>query len=130
MYQTLTGFLGHLKSPLSFNPDTNILPRSVFGGHVSAALGEDLLFDEYGNILNPNFMDYKVVGILDFPDPKIDFVELYEPGGVFGIKGIGEGSTCVAASAIVSAVYNAIGLHVDPPLTPDRVLDALKTKEE
>lgn len=93
-----------------------------------AALGEDLIFDEDGKILNPNFMDYKVVGILDFPDPKIDFVVLYEPSGVFGIKGIGEGSTCVAAIALAMAVYNAIGVRVDPPLTPERILNALKEK--
>jgi CO/xanthine dehydrogenase Mo-binding subunit len=94
----------------------------------SFALGETLIYDEDGKVLNPNFLDYKIFGLLDLPFPKVDFVELYEPNGVFGIKGLGEGTTCVAASSIASAVYNAIGVHVDPPLTPDRVLEALKEK--
>lgn len=94
----------------------------------SFALGETLIYDEDGKVLNPNFLDYKIFGVLDLPFPKIDFVELYEPNGVFGIKGLGEGATCVAASSIASAVYNAIGVHVDPPLTPDRVLEVLKEK--
>ncbi|MCL4370126.1 MAG: molybdopterin-dependent oxidoreductase, partial [Chloroflexi bacterium] len=91
-----------------------------------AAMGEDLIFDEEGNILNQNFMDYKVVGILDLPDPKIDFVEIFEPRNPFGMKGIGEGSVCCVASAIAMAVYNAIGVRIDPPFTAGRILEALK----
>ncbi len=92
------------------------------------ALGERLIFDEDGKLLNANFMDYKVFGISDMPMPKIAFVEKDEPGGVFGVKGIGEGASCVATPAIASAVYNALGVQIDPPITPDKVLSALGEK--
>jgi xanthine dehydrogenase molybdenum-binding subunit len=108
-----------------------VMDNQASGGAYMAAsfaLGETLIYDEDGKVLTPNFLDYKIFGLLDLPFPKIDFVELYEPNGVFGIKGIGEGATCVAASAIASAVYNAIGVRVDPPLRPDRILEALKEK--
>lgn len=96
----------------------------------SFALVEGLIFDEDGKLLNPNFMDYKVFGMGDMCLPKIDFVEVEEPYGVFGVKGIGEGSTCVVTSAIASAVYNAVGVQIDPPITPEKVLKALKVLKD
>ena len=91
-----------------------------------AALSEDMIYDEDGKLLNPNFMDHKLFGMRDRSLPKIDFVETEEPGGVFRVKGIGEGTAYVAPAAISGAIYNAAGVHVDPPITPEKVLRALK----
>ena len=127
-----TGILRVLDYAQVHDSGTIMNPKVIYnqasgGVYIGAGtvLGEDLIFDEDGHILNQNFMDYKVVGMLDFPDPKIDFVELYEPRNPFGIKGIGEGSLCVVPSAIAMAVYNALGVRVDPPFTPGRILAAL-----
>lgn len=129
---TETGILKVLDYAQVHDSGTIMNPKVIYnqasGGvyiGAGAVLGEDLIFDEDGSILNQNFTDYKVVGMLDFPDPKLDFVELYEPRNPFGIKGIGEGSLCVVPSAIAMAVYNALGVRVDPPYTPGRILDAL-----
>jgi len=79
---------------------------------------EHLVFDEEsGAILNPNFMDYKIAGPLDMPDPIIHFVDVYDEDGPFGAKGIGEGVTCAVPAAMSAAVRNAIGVWINPPIT-------------
>ncbi|MDA0261923.1 MAG: hypothetical protein O3A21_07000, partial [Proteobacteria bacterium] len=50
-----------------------------------------------------------------------------------GAKGAGESGTLGAPPAIVNAVVDALapfGIdHIDMPLTPDRVWDALRTRK-
>ncbi len=109
------------------NPE--ICENQVSGGVLQGcgfALVENLVFDENtGQILNPNFSDYKIPRILDIPDPKIIFVEVIDPVGTFGAKGIGEGSNCATPAAVAQAVYNAVGVRVDPPINPEKLLRAL-----
>ena len=54
-------------------------------------------------------------------------VETDDKDGPFGAKGIGEGVTCAVPAAVANAVYNAIGVRVNPPITPDRIMQALKS---
>ena len=109
-----------------------VCENQVAGGYYQSmgfSTTEHLVFDdETGAILNPNFMDYKLMGPLDMPDPEILFEEVYDEDGPFGAKGIGEGVTCAVPIAISNAVYNAIGVRLDPPITPDKILQALKSK--
>ena len=56
-------------------------------------------------------------------------VELYEPEDQYnrGVIGLGEPPVIAPGAAISNAVANAIGVRVPVlPLTPKRVLDALK----
>ena len=49
---------------------------------------------------------------------------------IMGAKGLGEPPRIPSSAAIANAVYNAIGVHVaEIPMTPKRVLEALKRKE-
>ena len=109
-----------------------VCENQVAGGYYQSmgfSTTEHLVFDdETGAILNPNFMDYKLMGPLDMPDPEIMFEEVYDEDGPYGAKGIGEGVTCAVPIAISNAVYNAIGARLDPPITPDKILQALKSK--
>lgn len=109
-----------------------VCENQVCGGYVMGAgytLSENLVFDdETGMILNPNFIDYKLLSALDLPDPEIIFVEAEDPYGAYGIKGIGEGAPCPVPAAISSAVHNAIGARIEPPITPDKILQALKER--
>ena len=133
---TETGQLRVLKYVAAHDSGTIINPalveNQVHGGlfiGAGYALSENLMFDkETGAILNPNFLDYKILGALDMPDPEAIFVEPEEPYGVYGIKGIGEGVTCPVPAVISSAVYNAIGVRIEAPITPDKILKALKEK--
>lgn len=94
-------------------------------------LVEDLIFDDRtGRILNPNYMDYKILTALDIPDPEISYVEVIDPVGAFGIKGIGEGPPIPPPAAIAQAIHNAIGIRLDAPITPEKILRALKSSVE
>jgi CO/xanthine dehydrogenase Mo-binding subunit len=49
---------------------------------------------------------------------------------ILGTKGLGEPPRVPISAAIANAVYNAIGVHIrEIPMTPDKVLRALKEKE-
>ncbi len=107
-----------------------VCENQVCGGiHIGAGytLSENLIYNgENGMVLNPDFRDYKILSALDLPDPEIIFVETEDPYGAYGIKGIGEGAPCPVPAALSSAVYNAIGVRVAPPIIPEKILKALK----
>jgi xanthine dehydrogenase molybdenum-binding subunit len=125
---TLLRYLAAQDSGTVLNP--KVLENQIIGGAVAGsgfALAESLVFDkDTGKILNPNFLDYKVFRSLDFPiQPKVMFGEVYDPSGPYGAKGGGETPICAPLPAIAQAVYNAIGVWLDIPMTPERVLRAI-----
>ncbi len=99
---------------------------------VSTALFEERVMDDAtGNMVNPNLRDYKLATSLDIPEIEVHFVDMVDPHiNILGTKGLGEPPRIPIAAAIGNAVYNAIGVHVSEiPMTPDKVLAALKKKE-
>ncbi len=108
--------------------------RGQLEGAIMMAAGyglcEDMPTDE-GKILNPNFVDYKLIRYRDMPDTETLEVDTFEPEGPFGAKEAGEGLTCPTAGALANAIYHAVGVRInDNPLTPEKVLKALKEKEK
>jgi 4-hydroxybenzoyl-CoA reductase subunit alpha len=105
----------------------------VEGATMLAAGGafcEDQPMDN-GKILNPSIGDYKVLRSVDMPKTVGIEVDTYEPEGPFGAKEAGEGLTSPTAGAMANAVYNAVGVRIkDLPITPEKVLKALKEKEK
>lgn len=114
-----------------------INPLGVEGqleGAIAMAAGygftEDLPMDE-GKILNPNLVDYKVLRTTEMPETEVVEVETYEPEGPFGAKEAGEGLTNPTAGALGNAIYHAAGISIkDLPITPEKVLEALREKKE
>jgi xanthine dehydrogenase YagR molybdenum-binding subunit len=107
----------------------------VIGGvtqGLSAGLFEERIMDDAtGNPVNPNLRDYKIATSLDIPDIVPLFVDVVDPRiNNLGTKGLGEPPRIPSSAAIANAVYNAIGVHIrEIPMTPKRVLEALKRKE-
>jgi xanthine dehydrogenase YagR molybdenum-binding subunit len=99
---------------------------------LSAGLFEERVMDDVtGTVVNPNLRDYKIATALDIPEITPLFVD---PGDALinnlGVKGLGEPARVPASAAVANAVFNAIGVHVrEIPMTPPRVLAALKRKE-
>jgi xanthine dehydrogenase molybdenum-binding subunit len=86
-------------------------------------LGEYILDPETGVKLNGNMLDYRKPTTLDVPVVEKGILELRSGNAAYGASGI---SHCLANShLIITAIYNATGVWVDPPATPDRVLKAL-----
>ncbi len=54
-------------------------------------------------------------------------MEVYDPMGHFGSKGIAEPATVPTTPAILNAIYDAIGIRItDTPATPERVFQAIQ----
>jgi len=98
---------------------------------VGYALYEELKSEE-GKIQNPDFRDYKIPRTheMDFPIDLV-FIETNDNFGPFGAKGVAEPGLVPTAPAIANAIYNAVGVRIrDLPITPEKVLDALKNNKK
>ena len=95
---------------------------------VSYALFEDRTLDSnIGLMVNPNLEMYKIAGSRETPQIDIHLLENYLGRSSTDAGGIGEPATIPTAAAVANAVYNAIGVRLlELPMTPDRVLSALK----
>lgn len=86
---------------------------------------------EGGQIRNPSFVDYQIPTALDAPPIKTLFVEVPDPGGPFGAKGIGEPPFIPPMPAIANAIFDAVGVRVrEIPITPEKLWRALKDQSE
>ena len=109
-----------------------LLEGQVYGGiamGVGYALSEQLILHK-GEVMNPNFRDYKMLTAKDRVPVKALMVETDDPAGPFGAKGIGEPGCVPTAPAIANAIYDAIGVRInDLPITPEKIVAALKQKK-
>ena len=92
------------------------------------------LFEEFktekGRIVNDSLADYKIATTLDLPEIVPIIVETApHREGPFSAKGLGEGAAAPTSPAIANAIYDAVGIRInDMPITPEKVLAALKEK--
>jgi aerobic carbon-monoxide dehydrogenase large subunit len=110
-----------------------IVDGQVQGGvahGVGNALFEWMKYDTGAQPLTTTFQDYLLPAAPDVPSCRIEHVETPNPLNPLGVKGAGEGGTIPAPAAIISAIEDALspfGVHFsEMPLTPDRIVDALR----
>ena len=85
---------------------------------------EDYVYDQRtGVLLNNNMVEYKKPGILDAANVEYEFIESRASNAAYGASGISH--SMANTHLVIIAIYNAIGVWVDPPATPDRVIKAL-----
>jgi len=128
----LVDFLVAQDSGTVINP--KVFAGQIVGGAIVGAgfaLSELLHFDDKGAVINANLSDYKVLRMTDWPSAstKTLWEEDPDPVGPFGARSAGEAPIAAAPVAIQQAVYNAAGVWVDLPMTPEKVLDAIKKAE-
>jgi carbon-monoxide dehydrogenase large subunit len=112
-----------------------IVEGQILGGVVQGigqALWEHGAYDDNGQPITATFMDYAM--------PKAQFLPMIEvartvtpsPHNPLGVKGAGEMGTIAATPAICNAVLDAIAPlgveHIEMPLTPQRVWQAMQKK--
>ena len=111
-----------------------INPMLVHGqshGGIMSGIGQALLehavYDkDSGQFLTATFQDYCLPRASDAPSFDLDFHIVPCPNNDLGVKGAGEGGSCGAPPAIVSAICDALGIgHIDMPVTPEKVWRAL-----
>jgi len=80
-----------------------------------------------GRVLNPGFLDYKLLTAPDMPEILVTLIETVDEAGPFGAKGLGEAGTIPISAAVANAVKDAVGVRLtELPLTPERVYRAIR----
>ncbi|MBM4328084.1 MAG: xanthine dehydrogenase family protein [Deltaproteobacteria bacterium] len=114
----------------ALNPQ--IYEQQIHGG-ICQGLGFALFEDfrvEQGTVKSPDLATYIIPTAPDTPNMESLPVELHEPTGPFGLKGVGEIATNGPAPAVANALADACGIRMFRlPMTPERVLLALRGRE-
>ena len=112
-----------------------IVEGQIHGGltqGLAPAMYEELIYDEDGNILNGNFMDYLLPTAVETPNWETDRTVTPSPHHPLGAKGVAESPTVGAPPAIANAVVDALSHlgveNMDIPITPYKVWQVLKEK--
>src|ERR671919_188726 len=109
-----------------------IVAGQIMGGLTEGygiAAMELISFDEEGNCIGSNFMDYLLPTAWETPAFELGETVTPSPHHPLGAKGVGESATVGSPAAYVNAVIDALqhaGVrNIEMPLTSDRVWQAL-----
>ncbi len=109
-----------------------IVEGQIMGGLTEGfgmAAMELITFDEDGNCIGSNFMDYLLPTAWETPKFELGETVTPSPHHPIGAKGVGESATVGSPAAYVNAVVDALAhagvRNVDMPMTPDKVWEAL-----
>jgi carbon-monoxide dehydrogenase large subunit len=111
-----------------------LVDEQIRGGIVQGiggALFEHCLYDEAGQLLNANMMDYLVPMAAEMPDIEVGHVVSPTTDSELGAKGAGEAGAAGAPACVMNAINDALrplgaAPIVQMPITPERVLAALR----
>ncbi len=130
---TETGHIKVLKIVSATDAGKAINPVSVEGqiqGGAAMGLGYALYeqhFLDNGVPLTGSLASYLVPTAMDVPEIVCEIVEVYDPKGPFGAKGIAEPATIPTTPAILNAIYDAVGVWItETPATPERIYYAIQ----
>ena len=110
-----------------------IVDGQIHGGiaqGVGQAMFEEAIYDEDGNLLSASLMDYLLPTAADLPSFELDRTVTPTDVNPMGVKGVGEAGTIGSAQTIVNAVVDALSpfgvKHIDMPVRPKRVWEAIQ----
>lgn len=93
-----------------------------------------ITFDDDGNCIGSNFMDYLVPTAWETPRFELLETCVPSPHHPIGAKGVGESATVGSPAAYVNAVIDALAhlgvRNIDMPVLPDRVWEALQSASD
>jgi carbon-monoxide dehydrogenase large subunit len=112
-----------------------IVEGQIHGGLTEGfgiAFTELITFDEEGNCIGSNFMDYLLPTAWETPNFECHATVTPSPHHPLGAKGVGESATVGSPAAYVNAVIDALApygvANIDMPVTSDKVWAALRSK--
>jgi aerobic carbon-monoxide dehydrogenase large subunit len=101
-------------------------------GYGIAAM-EQITFDESGNCIGSNFMDYLLPTAWETPRFELGETVTPSPHHPIGAKGVGESATVGSPAAFVNAVIDALAhmgiRNIDMPLTSGKVWEAIQAAQ-
>jgi carbon-monoxide dehydrogenase large subunit len=105
-----------------------IVDGQVHGGVVQGlgqALWEQAVYDENGQLLTGELMDYALPKASMIPWIESEHTETPSPVNPLGVKGVGEAGTIGCSPAVVNSVVDALSplgvRHIDMPLSPEKI---------
>ncbi len=116
----------------------NVINPMVVEGQIHGGLTEgfgiafmqEIPYDEDGNCLAPNWMDYLVPTAMETPRWETDRTVTPSPHHPIGAKGVGESPNVGSPAAFVNAVVDALSplgvTHIDMPIFPWKVWEILR----
>ncbi len=114
-----------------------IVEGQVQGGIVQGigqALMERTVYDGQGQLITGSFMDYCLPRADDLPSFEFNSRPVPAKTNPLGVKGCGEAGCAGGLPTIVNAVLDALAehgvTHIDTPLTPSRVWQAMRMRPE
>ena len=109
-----------------------IVDGQVHGGvaqGIGAALYEEMIYDEDGQLLSASLVDYVIPSAVEVPAMEVIHIESCS-AVAGGFRGMGEGGTIGAPAAIANAIADALsGLDINVsilPMTPQRIFALLE----
>jgi CO/xanthine dehydrogenase Mo-binding subunit len=115
-----------------------INPQQVEGqiqGGLVQSVGYAVLenfIEQDGRVLTPSLSTYLVPTVRDIPrEMDLTVMEIPDPRGPWGARGLGEVMNMCLAPAIEAAVHDATGVWYDAfPLIPQQVLEGMRKKRD
>lgn len=105
-----------------------LVDGQIHGGIVQAigqALYEEVVYDDQGQLITGELMDYALPRASQMPWFETDRTETPSPVNPLGVKGVGEAGTIGATPAVVNAIVDALApygvKHMDMPVRPENV---------
>jgi carbon-monoxide dehydrogenase large subunit len=112
-----------------------IVEGQIHGGLTEGygiAFMELITFDDDGNCIGSNLMDYLIPTAWESPKFELGETTTPSPHHPIGAKGVGESPTVGSPAAYVNAVIDALSpygiTNIDMPVTSDKVWAALRSK--
>ncbi len=131
---TLTGQVRVLRV-ISVHDVGRAINRQQVEGQIEGCLAQALgyaLLEHFqvrdGRILTRHLSTYLLPTVLDMPTEIVPVIlELADPNGPFGARGVAEMPLVPFAAAVAAAIHDATGVWLNrQPMTPERVLAALE----
>jgi CO/xanthine dehydrogenase Mo-binding subunit len=94
---------------------------------LGAALYEEMVIDDSGEVTNPKLREYHFPSFADVPRTEVYFADTKDAIGPMGAKSMSESPYNPVAAAIGNALKNATGIRFrSAPFKPDKILPALQ----
>jgi aerobic carbon-monoxide dehydrogenase large subunit len=120
---------GNILNPL-------IVEGQVHGGvaqGLGQALWEQAVYDDSGQLVTGEFMDYAVAKASSMPWIETSHTVTPSPVNPLGVKGVGEAGTIGCSPAVVNSVVDALSplgvRHIDMPMTPEKIWNLIQAGE-
>jgi carbon-monoxide dehydrogenase large subunit len=112
-----------------------VVKGQIHGGlaqGIGQIVGEDIRYDDDGQLLSGSFMDYRMPRAADLPSFDIRSNEVLTATNPLGVKGVGEAGAVGALAAVTNALVDAVrhrGIeHLDMPVTAQSLWRLLNEK--